>query len=146
MNRASLELVRDFRSVREKRLAKELADIYEKLVSKEKELALLLERRKELIESQRRLQEGDVDIYALESISHQLLYIYAKAESVRNELLEIKKEYEEKMKQLVEASKQRKLIEKLIERWEKRQEYEISRKEQKFLDEISNTKFAYENV
>jgi len=50
------------------------------------------------------------------------------------------------MKQLVEASKQRKLIEKLIERWEKRQEYEISRKEQKFLDEISNTKFAYENV
>jgi len=146
MNRASLELVRDFRSVREKRLAKELAGIYEKLVSKEKELALLLEKRKELIESQRRLQEGDVDLYTLESISHQLLYVYAKAESVRNELLEIKKEYEEKLNQLIEATKQKKLIEKLIEKWEKRQEYKISREEQKFFDEISNNRFAYENV
>ncbi len=146
MNRASLELVKDFRSVREKRLAKEIADIYEKLISKEKEVALFLEKRKELLESQRRLQEGDVDLYVLESISHQLLYVYAKTESMRNELLEIKKEYEEKLNQLIEATKQKKLIEKLIERWEKNQEYRMSREEQKFFDEISNTRFVYENV
>ena len=146
MNKNSLKLVKDFRSIREKKLAKEVASIYQKLISKEEELNLLLQKRKELIDLQRQLQEGEIDLYSLESISIQLLYVETKIESVRSELFEIKKEYEERLNQLIEASKQKKLIEKLIERWEKKQEYEMSKKEQKFFDEISNNRFAYENV
>ncbi|RLB11551.1 MAG: flagellar export protein FliJ [Deltaproteobacteria bacterium] len=146
MNKNSLKLVKDFRSIREKKLAKEVASIYQKLISKEEELNLLLQKRKELIELQRQLQEGEIDLYSLESISIQLLYVETKIESVRSELFEIKKEYEERLNQLIEASKQKKLIEKLIERWEKKQEYEMSKKEQKFFDEISNNRFAYENA
>ncbi len=146
MNKNSLKLVKDFRSIREKKLAKEVASIYQKLISKEEELNLLLQKRKELIDLQRQLQEGEIDLYSLESISIQLLYVETKIESVRSELFEIKKEYEERLNQLIEASKQKKLIEKLIERWEKKQEYEMSKKEQKFFDEISNNRFAYENA
>ncbi len=146
MNKNSLKLVKDFRSIREKKLAKEVASIYQKLISKEEELNLLLQKRKELIDLQRQLQEGEMDLYSLESISIQLLYVETKIESVRSELFEIKKEYEERLNQLIEASKQKKLIEKLIERWEKKQEYEMSKKEQKFFDEISNNRFAYENA
>jgi len=146
MNRSSLELVRDFRSVKEKRLAKELADIYHELIQKEKELASFLKDKDELLEAQRKLQEGEVELYMLESISQQLLYVYTKVENTKEELLEIKEKYEEKLNQLIEATKQRRLIEKLIERWKKRQQYEVSRQEQKFFDEISNNRFAYEQV
>ena len=146
MNRDSLELIKEFRSIKEKKLAKELAQIKSRMMRKQDELTSLIKERDRLSSSEEKMKTGKIDLGMLELFFCQLDYMESKIEKAKLELSQIRTEYEEKFEQLVSAAKQRKLIERLIEVWETRYKYELMRKEQKFLDDISNTRYAYENA
>lgn len=146
MNRDSLELIKEVRSIKEKRLAKELAQIKSRMMKKEDEIALLVKEKERLLSSERKIKTGKIDLWTLELLFFQIDHIESKIQKIKEELSQIKKEYEEKFKQLVSAAKQRRLIERLIEVWEDRYRYELMKKEEKFFDDISNTRYAYENA
>ena len=146
MNRDSLELIKEFRSIKEKRLAKELAQIKSKMMKREDELSLLIKEKDRLLNLEREIKTGKIDLGTLELLFFQIDHIESKIQKIKEELSQIKKEYEEKFKQLVSAAKQRRLIERLIEVWEDRYRYELMKKEQKFFDDISNTRYAHENA
>ncbi len=146
MNRDSLELIKEFRSIKEKRLAKELAQIKSRMMKREDELSLLIKEKDRLLNLEREIKTGKIDLGTLELLFFQIDHIESKIQKIKEELSQIKKEYEEKFKQLVSAAKQRRLIERLIEVWEDRYRYELMKKEQKFFDDISNTRYAHENA
>ena len=141
MNRDNLDLLKEFKSVKEKRLAKELAFIKDGIKRKEMEVKMLLDKREEIIYIHN--QKSLMNPSELELFFCQMLYLDEEIKKIKEDLLKMRKEYEEKLNELVDASKERRLVEKLIERINRTEQYEILRKEQKFLDEVSNIRFWY---
>jgi len=141
MNRDNLDLLKEFKSVKEKRLAKELAFIKGGIEEKEREVRMLLDKKEEIVSIQN--QKSLVNPSELELFFYQMLYLDEEIKRIREELLKMKKEYERKLDELIDASKERRLVEKLIERVNRKEQYEIFKNEQKFLDEIGNIRFWY---
>ncbi|RLB10488.1 MAG: flagellar export protein FliJ [Deltaproteobacteria bacterium] len=146
MNKANLDLIVEFRSLREKRLSKELAMIRNRLKAKEEELNSIKNKKKWSLLRLREAQKDALDIYRIELISQHISGLDGKIKDIEKEIRQINQEYEKKLDQLLEARKQKKLVEKLRKRWIERQKYEFFRKEQNFLDEIATNNFIYKNA
>ncbi len=146
MNKANLDLIVEFRSLREKRLSKELAMIRNRLKAKEEELNSIKNKKKWSLLRLREAQKDALDIYRIELISQHISGLDGKIKDIEKEIRQINQEYERKLDQLLEARKQKKLVEKLRKRWIERQKYEFFRKEQNFLDEIATNNFIYKNA
>jgi len=146
MNKANLDLIIEFRSLREKRLARELVMIWNRLNRKREELNLIKNKKEWLLFSLRDAQKDVLDIYRIELISQHISKLDREIKKLNEEISQIKEEYKKKLDQLLEATKQRKLVEKLRKRWIEKQNYEILRKEQKFFDEIANNRFICKNA
>ena len=146
MNKANLDLIIEFRSLREKRLARELVMIWNRLNRKREELNLIKNKKEWLLFSLRDAQKDVLDIYRIELISQHISKLDREIKKLNEEISQIKEEYKKKLDQLLEATKQRKLVEKLRKNWTEKQKYEILRKEQKFFDEIANNRFIYKNA
>lgn len=146
MNRANIDLILELRSIKEKRLAKELTSLWSRLNIKKEELNSLINKKDWFLNRLRKSQNNIIDINEVSYLSQHVSQINKEIEKTDKEIKQINLEYEKKLNQLIEATKQRKLIEKLKEKWIADQKYEFLRKEQKFLDEIANNRFIYRNV
>jgi len=60
-----------------------------------------------------------------------------RVKSAKEDLDAINIQYQIKHKQLIEATKERKILEKLKERWQQLKQRSLFRKEQYFLDEVA---------
>ena len=82
----------------------------------------------------------------MQLISQHISRLDGEIRKLQEEIKQINEEYERKLGQLLEATKQRKLVEKLRQRWMKKQQYEFLRQEQRFLDEIANNRFVHKGA
>jgi len=137
-----LQLLLDYREKKEDRLKKELAQIKRRLEKERKNLAQLqLDSMTNMRELKKKHQSEKVEIALIllyYSYLDKLIYQIKKQSEI---VVNISREMEEKRKQVIEASRGKKIIEKLKERkWIEFSHYR-EKTEQNFIDEMALTKF-----
>jgi len=137
-----LQQVLDFRKRIEEIRARELAEAKSSLLRHE-ELMKARQKEEELFLEQYKNFEKVENFSAAEAAfqdERQEQFLKRKrSDQVR--LSELSSEVEEKRKSVVQASKDRQLLENLMERQRNLHSNELAREEQKFLDEISSIAF-----
>ena len=99
---------------------------------------LLLKKLSEFEEK----QQGELDILELLFYSGYISRLNGEIEQQREKLKEIARQITQKREEVIAASKERRIMEKLREKKYKEFMKEESRREQKFLDEIGNNAFV----
>jgi len=143
MDEFKLELLIEFRLNKEKKLSKELADILDRLNLKRKKIFILDDKKRIYLDKLRKLQENADSVIDIAQFLRHLYIIDKKINKLKGELELIYLEYEAKYNQLIEATKERKLAEKLNEKLLVAKKNKFLKNEQKFLDEIAINRFFY---
>ncbi len=87
-------------------------------------------------------QEGDLDIQELLFYSAYIARVNREIEAQREKLVKLAHKIEKKRGEVIEASKERKILEQLREKKYKEFQRTEGRREQKFLDEIGNNAYV----
>ncbi|HDD43365.1 MAG TPA: flagellar export protein FliJ [Candidatus Desulfofervidus auxilii] len=132
-----LEQVLTFHQKQEERLSKELADIKLKLENQRAHLQSLNDERINLLNSIRDHQEKSEGLWDVIACFHYLSVLDKKIEKAKEGINILKIQYEVKQKQLIETAKERKILEKLKERWWRQEQKVLLKKEQVLLDEFA---------
>ena len=143
MDEFKLELLIEFRLNKEKKLSKELADILDRINIKRKKIFMLDDKKRIYLDKLRKLQENADSVIDIAQFLRHLYIIDKKINKLKGELELIYLEYEAKYNQLIEATKERKLAEKLNEKLLVAKKNKFLKNEQKFLDEIAINRFFY---
>ncbi len=133
----SLEVLLNYRKNKEERLAKELAEIKNQINQKKAKIDMLEEEKKDILHTLRKNQRESNVIWDIVSLFHYMTILERRVKSAKEDLDAINIQYQIKHKQLIEAAKERKILEKLKERWQQLKQRSLFRKEQYFLDEVA---------
>jgi len=133
----SLEVLLNYRKNKEERLAKELAEIKNQINQKKAKIDILEEEKKDILHILRKNQRESKVIWDIVSLFHYMTILERRVKSAKEDLDAINIQYQIKHKQLIEAAKERKILEKLKERWQQLKQRSLFRKEQYFLDEVA---------
>ena len=135
MYKFNLQRVLDIRKTFEKEKEKALFVAKMKLKREEKYLALLYQRKEDFAET---MNVTGRDSVRRRAEQHRYLNMLLEGIQAQHEtILEVAKEVEAKRLTLVQAAKDRKVLEKLKEKKEEAYLQELGRKEQAFLDELA---------
>jgi flagellar FliJ protein len=127
----------------EKEKQKILAEASQKVFNQEEQLENIQNTRHENQKNQRKYLTGAINRHLLSNYSRYYLKL-KKEELTGTEMLKVlEKEREEKRGELVEATRARKIYEKLKERTHEKYYQELERALQKEQDEISSQMFHY---
>ncbi|MBD3174650.1 MAG: flagellar export protein FliJ [Armatimonadia bacterium] len=134
----SLQKVLEYRVHLEDTLRTELAEL-------RRERAMLVERREQLetevAERVQRLTAGEFDVLQVKMTTHYVNRLEGLIQHTRQRIAEMDEAIEEKRQALVEASRNRKVMEKLKETAYEEYRAEELRTEQLFLDELATATF-----
>jgi len=137
MKTFKLESVLEYRRKQEERLAKDLANIEVQLERQKAQIRLLKEERDNLLKSLRAHQKKAEAVWDVVACFHYLTALDKRIEKAEEGLKVIEIQHEVKQKQLIETAKERKIIEKLKERWWQTEQDILVKKEQFLLDEVA---------
>ncbi|RLB01955.1 MAG: flagellar export protein FliJ [Deltaproteobacteria bacterium] len=132
-----LEQVLAYYQKQEERLSKELAEIKSKLQEHSLYLQSLKKERENLLNSIRGHQEHSDGLWDVIACFHYLGMLDKRIEKLKEEMETLKIQCEVKQKQLVEVNKEKKILERLKERWWQQEQKILLKKEQILLDEIA---------
>ena len=142
MYRFNLESLLNYRRYQEEILQKELAEFKNQLVEHEQHLRQMKQaRRKNSLELHQRQKKGG-------TVSGLILYfrylerLTADIDKQKQRVVQTKKRFEQKRRELLEIVKKRKTLEKLKEKGFKTFEQQQLKKERNFLDEVAATHFS----
>ena len=146
MYKFSLKAVLNHRRFIEEKLQKELGQLKEILGDERKRLSDLIRARREI---SKELQEKQREII---TISEALLHVRFIEQLSRREdlqkkkILNAEKEVEQKREDLIEAMKNRKVLEKLKEKGWETYKHNMMRKEQEFMNEMVAVRFRHKSL
>jgi flagellar FliJ protein len=137
-----LQKVLDYRKIKEEEKKRELSLLLIEYNKEREILNILKNKQEELFGDLKNLQKDELNIT-------QILFYYFYLQDLSNRikkqvqiLEELDKKIQEKREEVIQASKERRIMEKLKERKYKEFLYFMDRAEQIFLDEISNSAFV----
>ena len=141
MYRINLEPVLNHRRLIEETLQKDLALLKISLIDENKRLITYKESRGTLLEELQKIQEkgtttSDILLYLpyIEQVSKDI-------ERQKNRVLELEKKVEQNLKNLLEATKKKKALQKLKEKAFKTYNQKLIKNEQDFLNEVAVSQF-----
>ena len=141
MYRFNLEPVLNHRRLVEETLQKDLALLKISLIDENKRLITYKESRGTLLEELQKIQEkgtttSDILLYLpyIEQVSKDI-------ERQKNRVLELEKKVEQNLKNLLEATKKKKALQKLKEKAFKTYNQKLIKNEQDFLNEVAVSQF-----
>ncbi len=143
MYKFSLKAVLNHRRFIEEKLQKELGQLEAILGNERKRLSDLIRARREI---SKELQEKQREII---TISETLLHVRFIEQLLRREdllkkkILNAEKEVEQKREDLIEAMKNRKVLEKLKEKGWETYKHNMMKKEQEFMNEMAAVRFRH---
>jgi flagellar FliJ protein len=137
-----LEPVLDYREIREDLAQRRLADAMREAARVEEVLAGLRQRRERLIEEMAMSQDGAVNLVQVQQCVDYLGYLLACIDRTRAELAEMVAHVEQRRRELVEATRDKKVLERVKERDFAEYVREAQALEQKFLDEVATIRHA----
>jgi flagellar export protein FliJ len=140
----SLQVVLEARTVKEEGLKRELGVLRAKEAEEKNKLAKVIRDRQELLVwhlDQRKAAKLEQAIEA--AVETRLVAFEISKEQLLVSIYQLEQACLAKMNEVVEASKERKAVEKLQERHHKEYLLEVSKEEQAFLDELANHQFMH---
>ncbi len=141
MYQFSLEPVLQHRITVEEKLQKELADIqYQQMQMREQEQCME-ERRQRLFEDMRRKQMEGLTVSESLTYSDFCSVMNVEIELLKIQLRQLDKKVHDKRKELLEAVKNRKILDKLKERQTLVYQTMLQKQEQDFIDEMATNAF-----
>ena len=141
MYRFNLESLLNYRRYQEEILQKELADFKNRLVMLEQQLRQMVQaRRKTSLELHQRQKKGGT-VSGLMMYFRYLDRLTADIEKQKRQVGQVKKQFEQKRRELLDIVKKRKTLEKLKEKELKTYQQQQLKKERVFLDEVATTRF-----
>ena len=140
-----LETLLKVKSQIEKEKQRDHAEALRKELEQKERLNEIDRKRRANMGRQRKAQEGSISI--VDMLFYTRYFLKLKKETVAgSELLRgLQRTSEEKRQALVEASKERKIYEKLKEKQQKKYDDKIEMAEKKELDEIATNGFCYKH-
>lgn len=145
MYKFSLKAVLNHRRFIEEKLQKELGQLEAILGNERKRLSDLIRARREI---SKELQEKQREII---TISETLLHVRfieqlsRREDLLKKKILNAEKEVEQKREDLIEAMKNRKVLEKLKEKGWETYKHNMMRKEQEFMNEMAAVRFRHKS-
>lgn len=136
-----LENVLRYREAREQKQLREFAAAMRALDAEERELARLVEGRDDGASRLRAELGGRCRPDAIKGLESFLECREMEIADQQERVLAARRFAEKKRLELVEAGRERKLVEKLHDREWERYQLEVNRDEQKFMDEVSGSRF-----
>ena len=137
-----LEQVLRHRANMEEMKERALAEIEAQLVREQEALAGLLALKQELLDDQALVQQGAIDMIQRDLYQRYLAWISAEQERETRILRELAALRDAKRIELVLASQDRRIVEKLKERERGVYTQEVARADQQALDEVATNAFA----
>ncbi len=141
--RYRLEPILKIKSHTEKQRQKEHAVALQQVYRQKEQLSEIDRERERTFEFQRSRLQGPIRTHQLLAGSRYLVRLKRDTMTGSELLKGLEREAERKRLQLVEASKQRKIYEKLRERQETKFNQEVEQHERKTLDELAVTTFVH---
>ena len=141
MYQFSLEPVLQHRITIEERVQKELADIQQQELKIRRREEHLEQRRQRLFDDIRRRQETGLTISEGLTYADFSAALHLEIELLKVQLRQLEKKVHDKRQELLEAVKNRKILDKLKERQQRNYQAMLQKKEQNFLDEMATTTF-----
>jgi flagellar FliJ protein len=139
--RFRLETVRRYCESREREKKREFGEAVAAYEEEKRRLLRLCEEEQQHKDALREELEGNCDPSRIKAFEAYLEHLYHAVREQGLRVEEARRFMEEKRRDLVEATKERKIMDKLYERYRDRYLYELRREEQSFLDEIAGGRY-----
>ncbi len=136
MARFKLEPVLNYKQKVEEKLAKELAHLEHQLREKQAFVRQLKRKKEEILNKLRSCQNDVQDVGEIMAYFHYLAAVEYKFKKAQREVNIFQKQWENKRQELIFISKEKKVLERLKERWQQQRQLLLRRKEQYLLDEV----------
>ena len=141
MYRFNLESLLNYRRYQEEILQKELADFKNQLVKHEQQLRQLVQARRKASLELHQLQKKGGTVSGLMMYFRYLDRLAADIEKQKRLVGQVRKQFEQKRRELLDIVKKRKTLEKLKEKGLKVFQQQQLKKERDLLDEVAATRF-----
>ncbi len=137
----SLESVLGYRKSLEDDVKKDLSALGKILMGTEEILVSLKDEYGQSIKGLELMQKGSVSPKELEMYLNFQKNLKKKIESQEEQLIKVKKDWENKRDELVDASKEKKVLEVLKEKKAEEYRYDFAKSDQKEMDEVASGRF-----
>ena len=137
----SLESVLGYRKSLEDNVKRDLSALGKILMDTEEILVSLKDEYGRSIKGLELMQKGSISPKELEMYLNFQKNLKKKIESQEEQLVEVKKDWENKRDELVDASKEKKVLEVLKEKNAEEYRYDFAKSDQKEMDEVASGRF-----
>ena len=127
------------------RLAQELAGLQRELRAEDARRAELEQLERLCIQDFAEHREGELDVFCLRDYQAYMVRLRRIVEALTARIVALREFEDAKRDEVVEASKRKKIVERLKERDKANFEKLLTEKERKFLDEIGNVRAAVQD-
>ncbi len=142
MKRFKLDKLLFYRKKKEELISRDVSNIRSEIRRMEDEVKGLERKGDEVASKLKEFEGSSEDVWSFLSSYYYLELTRRRIEDLKEKIALAEERLEEKRKELVEASKSRKVVEKLKSKWVEEFLREASKKEQKLIDEVSINAFA----